>query len=131
MQTFIDHARAFPETVKRQSHRFARLADAARTDTMPMVRRWLGHTADLATAAEDLAEDLAADLAVDPAADLAVDLAAAAQRHVLTQLDHLQSHPGVARRLATGRLRLHAWVYAVDTGQVLAARPGSDAFRPL
>ncbi|MEU0556972.1 carbonic anhydrase [Dactylosporangium sp. NPDC006015] len=123
MQTLIDHARAFPETVKRQSHRFARLADAARTDTMPMVRRWLGHTANLVTAAEDLA--------ADPAADLAVDLAAAAQRHVLTQLDHLQSHPCVARRLATGRLRLHAWVYAVDTGQVLAARPGSDAFRPL
>ncbi|QXE38463.1 carbonic anhydrase [Streptomyces sp. GMY02] len=54
-----------------------------------------------------------------------------AQRHLVTQLDQLRSYPCVARRLAAGRLRLHGWFYAVDSGQVLVSSQLSRVFRPL
>ncbi|MDT9695152.1 carbonic anhydrase [Streptomyces sp. P17] len=88
--------------------------------TMPLVRRWLtwaGHR---------------------PGSDepwqtrgLGDDLVAVTQRHVLTQLDHLRSYPFIARRLTSGQLRLHAWHYTVETGEVLACAPGARAFQPL
>ena len=53
------------------------------------------------------------------------------QQHVLTQLDHLRSYPFIARRLSSGRLRLHGWYYTVETGEVLFAMPGTRAFKPL
>ncbi|GGS40256.1 carbonic anhydrase [Streptomyces sp. JS01] len=53
------------------------------------------------------------------------------QRHVLTQLEHLKSYPSVARRVTSGRLRLHAWFYTVETGEVLARVPGTSVFKPL
>ncbi|WP_019633005.1 carbonic anhydrase [Actinomadura atramentaria] len=63
--------------------------------------------------------------------DTAPDYAAAAQRHVLHQLDRLRTYPNVARRLRAGALGLHAWYYEVHTGTVLAHRADADAFLPL
>jgi carbonic anhydrase len=87
---------------------------------MPLVRRWLswaGHRTrpDEARQPQGLGEDLTA----------------VTQQHVLTQLDHLRSYPFIARRLSSGRLRLHAWYYTVETGEVLANAPGSRSFKPL
>lgn len=65
---------------------------------------------------------------VDPSAP---DIAGAVQEHVLRQLDRLRGYPCVARRLSEGRLRLHGWFYAIDTGTVLASQPHDDVFRPL
>ncbi|GAA1707815.1 carbonic anhydrase [Streptomyces yatensis] len=59
------------------------------------------------------------------------DTETAVQRHLLTQLDHLRTYPCVAQKLAERRLRLHAWFYSVETGQVLAHHSGTRAFRPL
>ncbi|MFD7730927.1 carbonic anhydrase [Kitasatospora phosalacinea] len=85
---------------------------------VPAVRGWLAGT-DPAALATEAAE------AFDPA------VAGPVQRHVLAQLDRLRHYPGIARRTATGDLRLHAWFYEVHTGLVLAHRPGADAFLPL
>ncbi|WP_256098174.1 MULTISPECIES: carbonic anhydrase [unclassified Streptomyces] len=60
-----------------------------------------------------------------------VDPTAVAQCHVMTQLDRLRSYPCVAGRLAAGRLRLHGWFYAVESGQVLVSSSLSRVFRPL
>ncbi|MGW8948733.1 carbonic anhydrase [Streptomyces sp. NPDC055709] len=88
--------------------------------SMPLVRRWLtraghrgGHDGP------------------GPAAPPEDDPVAAAQRHVLTQLEHLRTYPCVAGRLASGRLRLHAWFYTVESGEVLACEPGGRVFRAL
>ncbi|GII77048.1 carbonic anhydrase [Sphaerisporangium rufum] len=86
---------------------------------MPLVERWItraGHAPD--SPAEH-------DLLPDP------DHEAVARRHLLTQLGHLTTYPCVARRLAEGRLRLHAWFYTIDTGRVFAHRPDTGAFDPL
>ncbi|GBP98979.1 carbonic anhydrase [Streptomyces spongiicola] len=88
--------------------------------SMPLVRDWLtraGHRTGRDTPAETSPTD--------------GEPATAVQRHVLTQLNHLRTYPCVTRRLETGRLRLHAWYYTVETGEVLAREPDGDTFRPL
>ncbi|MGW1893973.1 carbonic anhydrase [Streptomyces sp. NPDC002004] len=88
--------------------------------TMPLLRRWLSRAEFLATGNEPWQTQ-----------GLGEDPTAVAQQHVLTQLEHLRSYPCVARRLASGRLRLHAWFYTVETGEVLTCAPGSRTFQPL
>lgn len=48
---------------------------------------------------------------------------AAIQENVLVQIENLRTHPSVAARLARGALRLHAWVYKFETGEVFAYDP--------
>lgn len=75
--------------------------------------------------------DCGQENAPDHAHDHGPDVSAAVQRHVRTQLDRLRDYPCVQERLTAGRLRLHGWFYAVDTGLVLEHRPSADAFLPL
>jgi carbonic anhydrase len=58
-------------------------------------------------------------------------LTAAVQENVLVQLDHLRTHPSVAARLAGGRLKLHGWVYKMETGEVFTYDPVTGQFVPL
>jgi carbonic anhydrase len=53
------------------------------------------------------------------------------ERNVLLQIAHMKTHPPVAAALADGRLRLHAWVYHFETGQVVAHDPNKGRFVPL
>lgn len=56
---------------------------------------------------------------------------AAARENALVQLDHLRTLPSVAAALAARRLRLHAWIYFIETGEVHAYDPASKQYRPL
>jgi carbonic anhydrase len=58
-------------------------------------------------------------------------LTSAVQRHVLAQMDRLRGRPNVARRLEEGRLQLHGWYYAIDTGVVSVLQPQNGTFLPL
>lgn len=55
----------------------------------------------------------------------------AIERNVLLQIDHMKTHPPVATALAEGKLRLHAWVYHFETGEVVAHDPNKGRFVPL
>jgi carbonic anhydrase len=44
--------------------------------------------------------------------------AAAAQQNVLMQIEHLQTHPSVAERLATGELLVCGWYYDIGSGTI-------------
>jgi carbonic anhydrase len=57
--------------------------------------------------------------------------AATVQENVLVQLEHIKTHPSVAVRLGRGDLRLHAWVFKIETGQVFAFQPDEGQFLPL
>ena len=87
--------------------------------TPSAVRRWLADTEphDETRNAVDLHDGNA--------------LTSAVQRHVLVQLDRLRGHPSIARRLEEGRLHLHGWYYAIDTGVVSVLQPHSGKFLPL
>ncbi|MCX4920011.1 carbonic anhydrase [Streptomyces sp. NBC_00687] len=88
--------------------------------TMPMLRHWL-YRAGYRARGEGPWQ----------VQGLSEDPAAVAQRHILTQLDHLRSYPWISRRLTSGRLRLHAWYYTVETGQVLSCPSDSTEFAAL
>jgi carbonic anhydrase len=40
------------------------------------------------------------------------------QENVLVQLENLRTHPCVRTRLLSGHIRLHAWVYKIETGEI-------------
>lgn len=51
--------------------------------------------------------------------------------HLIAQLDKLRRYPWLARRLASGRLRLHGWFYDTETGAVWTLDPETRSFVPL
>jgi carbonic anhydrase len=88
---------------------------------MPRVRQWLAS----ADASHDIIVSRYRHLA--PQARWEV----MAQENVLVQLENLRTHPAVLVGLAHGELRLHAWVYRIETGQVYAYDPVAGQFVPL
>ena len=47
------------------------------------------------------------------------------------QLENLQTHPAVAVALADDKLKLHAWVYDIASGEVFAFDDAAEQFMPL
>ncbi|HYP05849.1 MAG TPA: carbonic anhydrase, partial [Bryobacteraceae bacterium] len=47
-------------------------------------------------------------------------LTATIEENVLVQLENLRTLPSVAAALVKGRVRLHGWVYKIETGEVFA-----------
>ena len=90
--------------------------------SLPAVTAWLGHAA----ATRRIIEDHYADVT-----DAGARLAAAIQENVLVQLEHLRTLPSVASRLRRGDLRLHGWVYHLETGRVFAYDPASQQFEAV
>jgi carbonic anhydrase len=58
-------------------------------------------------------------------------LTATVEENVLVQLENLRTHPAIAARLARGGLRLHGWVYKIETGEVFAYHPEQGQFLPV
>jgi carbonic anhydrase len=90
-------------------------------DSMPSVCTWLQN----AEATRRIAREKYPDLG--PAELLNVTI----QENVLVQLEHLRSHPAVAVGLARGDLKLHGWVYKIESGEVFAFDPDQGQFLPL
>ncbi len=53
------------------------------------------------------------------------------EQNVLVQVEHLKSYPVVQQAAAQHGLRLHAWVYQFERGEVMAYDAGHDRFVPL
>lgn len=53
------------------------------------------------------------------------------RENVLAQLTNLQTHPAVAVRLARGSLKMHGWVYDIETGAITAYDATRGSFVPL
>jgi carbonic anhydrase len=75
---------------------------------MPSVKNWLAH-GDLARA---MVKENYKDLSPEE------ELNALIAENAVSQLAHLHTFPCVATRVARGKLRLHAWVYDIQTGEV-------------
>jgi carbonic anhydrase len=78
---------------------------------LPAVRKWFSH----AEATRRILRGPAYQSL--PAEELAVR---AAEQNVLVQIGNLHTHPGVAAGLARGEIRIHAWVYRIETGEIFA-----------
>ena len=97
------------------------LADPSCTANMPRVRKWLDH----AQTSAEIVCTCYAQLTGDARMKVLV------QENVLVQLEHLRTHPAVATALAGGELKLHAWMYKMETGEVFAYDPVGGQFAPL
>lgn len=89
-------------------------------ETMPVVARWLQY-------ADTPRQIVMRDGDMDPQArlDRLIKL------NVLSQIDHLKTHPSVAVRVASGEVKLHGWVYDIEHGSVEAYDQTSGTFVPV
>lgn len=90
-------------------------------ETMPSVRRWLKHAETTKRIVLENYQHLKGE----------AQLNVAIQENVLGQIEHLRTHPAVASRLAAGKLRIHGWVYKLESGEVFAYDPDKRQFVPL
>jgi carbonic anhydrase len=89
--------------------------------SMPTMETWLKH----AEATRWVARQKYANLPPDALLNVTI------QENVLVQLENLRTHPAVAAAIAGGRLKMHGWVYKIETGQVFAYDPESGQFQEL
>ncbi len=75
---------------------------------MPTVASWLRNAHSARSVVEVMHPDLEGDAKVQ----------ALVEQNVLTQLQHLITHPSVAAGVAAGTLTLHGWVYDIETGSI-------------
>jgi len=99
----------------------ALLGPARNLQKLPLVRSWLSQ----AETTRQIMEENYPNLKGEERAKTAVS------EHVLVQIENLQTHPAVAVRLQRGELTLHAWVYRMKTGEVLAYDSSDGRFTSL
>jgi carbonic anhydrase len=87
---------------------------------LPAVAGWLRH-ADAAKAISCAHEHASPSEAVD----------SMVRENVIAQLANIRTHPSVALGLANGSLKLHGWVYDIETGSILALNGETRCFVPL
>lgn len=89
-------------------------------DTMPLVYTWLRHT----EATRKLVQDNYSHLEKKEMLDVLV------AENVLTQIENLRTYPVVRSKLYQGNLSIHAWIYNIEVGEVLAYDAELHAFAP-
>ena len=86
--------------------------------SLPHVSNWLGHSsAALARVKARNGGELTSDKLLD-----------LTRENVIQQMKHLETHPTVAAKLATGDLEIHGWVYDIGKGTVSCYDQGSGNF---
>ena len=88
---------------------------------MPAVADWLQLAQGSVERARQRAPDVTGDLF----------LQAVIEQNVLLQIEHVQTFPAVQEAAAAGHLRLHAWVYLFESGEVIAYDAQRERFVPL
>jgi carbonic anhydrase len=88
---------------------------------LPRVADWLKHAAAVR-------ETLLTQYADCSEAEL---LNAAVQENALLQRKQLLTYPAIAKRVTAGKLKLHAWIFHFETGDVLAYDPATRYFASI
>ena len=89
-------------------------------DKMPPVYSWLRHT----EATRKLVQDNYSHLGKKDRLDALV------AENVLTQIENLRTYPVIRPKLYHCNLSIHAWIYTIETGEVLAYDAEQHAFTP-
>ncbi len=97
------------------------LLDAASLADLPLMAHWLRHAEATRWIMREKYPHLSG----------AALLTATVEENVLVQLENLRTHPAVACRLSRGDLKLHGWVYKIETGEIFAYDPERGQFLPL
>jgi len=91
-------------------------------DSLPHVKEWLGHCR---VATEVVKERCGCSDLNDE------HLEEVTKENVVQQIQHIRTHPAVAAKLAAGRIKLHGWVYNIETGEILSYDEDSREFAPI
>jgi carbonic anhydrase len=92
------------------------------TQSLPAVNSWLTH----ATATARIINDNYTHIT-----DAMARLTAAVEENVLVQIENLRTHPSVASAISRGTLKLHAWTYKFETGEVFCYDPQDGQYVAL
>ncbi|PSN19682.1 carbonic anhydrase [filamentous cyanobacterium CCP5] len=87
-------------------------------EKMPLVHDWLRHTA----ATHKLVQDNYSHLNKEER------LEALVAENVLTQIENLRTYPVVRSKMFRDDLSIHAWVYNIETGEILAYDADAHAY---
>ena len=88
---------------------------------MPRMKSWLNH----AEATREIIKASYLNMSPDSVWKATVE------ENVLVQLENLRTHPAVLAALARGEVKLHGWVYKLETGQVFSYDQEVGQFTPL
>ncbi len=97
------------------------MLDPKKMEKLPLVKSWLGH----AEATRQIVAENYSQFSGNELLEIAI------REHVLVQIENLQTHPSVAVKLQRGDLTLHAWIYRMETGEVLAYSTADGGFAVL
>lgn len=92
---------------------------------MPTVKSWIENAHAALVAAETLQERTTAITTDERMIDVLTE------QNVLLQMQHLKTHPSVARAMAKGELTISGWIYCIGTGEVCVAEDGQRTFTPI
>lgn len=92
---------------------------------MPTVKAWLVNAHAALATAESLQERTTAITTGENMVDVLTE------QNVLLQMQHLKTHPSVARAMAKAELTISGWIYCIGTGEVFVAEDGQRSFTPI
>jgi carbonic anhydrase len=92
---------------------------------MPTVKNWIENAHAALVAVETLQERTTAITTDERMIDVLTE------QNVLLQMQHLKTHPSVARAMAKGELTISGWIYCIGTGEVCVAEDGQRTFTPI
>ena len=96
----VDHS-----SINRWAIRFLPLIEKIARKHMPAVKNWLRH-ADAARMINESYAHITEQSRVD----------GMVRANVVAQLNNIRTHPSVALAMSQNKLRLHGWVYDIETG---------------
>ena len=95
--------------------------DPASLDTLPATKGWLTYAEAtrrvMATHYKGLLKEDKLEVCIE--------------ENVLVQIENLRTHPSVLAAMSRGTLRLHAWVYEIESGNVTAFDDHTGQYLPI
>ncbi|WP_437185657.1 carbonic anhydrase [Planctomicrobium sp. SH668] len=98
------------------------LLNPASLEKFPSVKSYLQH----AEATRRVVEELHGDLD-----DHKEKVRLTIEQNVLVQMNHLMTHPSVAAAVKSGKVRLHGWVYTIESGEIFEFNEDEQRFVSL
>lgn len=97
------------------------LLNPQKTEQLPATTNWLMHAAK---ARERVFSDHHSSTEDE-------QLLSLIKENVRLQIEHLKSHPAVSDAVESGQVRLHGWVYKIESGEVLSFNAIDQVWQPL
>ena len=90
-------------------------------EELPAMKAWMGHAKETGRLVRENYGHLEGE----------AQLTATVEENVLVQLENLRTHPSVSAAMGKAGLKVHGWVYKIQTGEVFAYDAAQAQFLPL